>query len=37
MDTVLAVFVFTLVRLAVPFGLLLVIGTQFNRPKPEQI
>ena len=37
MDTVLAVFVFTLIRLAVPFGLLVVIGTLFNRPQQGQI
>lgn len=33
MDTVLAVFILTLVRLAVPFGLLILVGTLFNNPK----
>ena len=36
MDTLLAVFVLTLVRLVVPFGLLLVLGTLINGLKQEK-
>ena len=33
MDMVLAVLFLTLLRLAVPFGLLILVGTLFNSPK----